>query len=296
MARRSAAGAPWTTRHPLLTAVIALVLLTWAFDVAFGDDADPRSGSDSSATRDAGESGGTDDSAEGPAKPSEDQADGGETQKSDGQRKDDKGPRGGSTSKPAASAKPSPDPDPAPHTYLVTRIVDGDTLELGNGQMVRLVGIDTPEVGECGYDRASARLGQLVLGRQVRLVRSDEDRDHYGRLLRYVDLGSMDAGFRLVDEGLAVARYDSRDGYGYHPREPRYIAADRASRPLCPRTSVSAPAPAPGGSGGNCAPGYQPCVPSYPPDVDCADVNGPVTVTGSDPHGLDADRDGTACE
>jgi hypothetical protein len=30
--------------------------------------------------------------------------------------------------------------------------------------------------------------------------------------------------------------------------------------------------------------------------VDCADVNGPITVTGSDPHGLDADGDGVACE
>lgn len=48
--------------------------------------------------------------------------------------------------------------------------------------------------------------------------------------------------------------------------------------------------------GGACEPGYSPCVPSYPPDVNCPDVNGPITVTGSDPHGLDADDDGVACE
>lgn len=46
----------------------------------------------------------------------------------------------------------------------------------------------------------------------------------------------------------------------------------------------------------NCEPGYDPCVPPYPPDVDCADVGGPITVTGSDPHGLDADGDGIGCE
>jgi hypothetical protein len=46
----------------------------------------------------------------------------------------------------------------------------------------------------------------------------------------------------------------------------------------------------------DCAEGYDPCVPPYPPDVDCPDVDGPVTVTGSDPHGLDADNDGVACE
>lgn len=45
-----------------------------------------------------------------------------------------------------------------------------------------------------------------------------------------------------------------------------------------------------------CEPGYSPCVPSYPPDVDCAEVPGSVSVTGSDPHGLDADGDGIGCE
>jgi endonuclease YncB( thermonuclease family) len=191
--------------------------------------------------------------------------------------------------------RPEPAPAPRPRTYLVTRVVDGDTLELGNGETVRLVGIDTPEVGECGYDRASVALGRLVTGRQVRLSESDEDRDRYGRLLRYVDVGGVDAGLRQIRSGLAIARYDSRDGYGFHPREPRYIAADNATRNLsCPKP-IPGPQPLVGG-GGACAPGYSPCVPPYPPDVDCADVNGPITVTGSDPHGLDGDGDGVACE
>lgn len=51
-----------------------------------------------------------------------------------------------------------------------------------------------------------------------------------------------------------------------------------------------------GGSGGACEPGYSPCVPPYPPDLDCSDLNGPINVTRSDPHGLDADNDGVACE
>jgi hypothetical protein len=45
----------------------------------------------------------------------------------------------------------------------------------------------------------------------------------------------------------------------------------------------------------SCAPGYSPCLPPYPPDIDCADTPGEVTVSGSDPHGLDADNDGVAC-
>lgn len=45
-----------------------------------------------------------------------------------------------------------------------------------------------------------------------------------------------------------------------------------------------------------CDPNYSGCVPPYPPDVDCADVGGSVSVYGSDPHGLDADGDGIGCE
>jgi hypothetical protein len=138
-------------------------------------------------------------------------------------------------------------------------------------------------------------LARLVLGRQVTLGESDEDRDRYGRLLRYVDVGNQDAGLRLIKNGLAIARYDSRDGYGFHPRERRYIAADKGARQFAcapkPQPFVQQPP-----AGGNCEPGYTPCVPAYPPDVNCPDVDGPITVTGSDPHGLDADNDGNACE
>ena len=51
-----------------------------------------------------------------------------------------------------------------------------------------------------------------------------------------------------------------------------------------------------GGGAADCAPGYSPCVPPPPPDLDCADVNGPIRVTGSDPHDLDGDNDGWGCE
>jgi endonuclease YncB( thermonuclease family) len=181
-------------------------------------------------------------------------------------------------------------------TYVVTRVVDGDTLELGNGETVRLVGIDTPEVGECGFEQASARLGELALGRSVTLAASDEDRDYYGRLLRYVDVGAVDAGLTLIREGLAIARYDSRDGYGWHPREATYVNADRDSA-RGPGCGQRAPQPLVGNQGqGACAPGYQPCVPPGPPDLDCADLDGPIRVTGADPHALDGDGDGVACE
>ena len=54
----------------------------------------------------------------------------------------------------------------------------------------------------------------------------------------------------------------------------------------------SAPENAPGD---DCAEGYDPCVPLFPPDVDCANLSGPYKVTGTDPHGLDPDSDGRGC-
>lgn len=209
------------------------------------------------------------------------------------------------TKKPRPTPKPTPKPAPKPkpkktaRTYYVARVIDGDTVELGNGQGVRVVGIDTPERGECGFDTATAAMIRLVEGKQVRLTQPDEDTDRYGRLLRYLNIGDIDPGLRLIKNGLAIARYDSRDGYGYHPREPVYIAADKASankKCASPAPQQQPQAPAPKKASGNCASGYSPCIPSYPPDVNCADVNGPINVSGTDPHGLDADGDGVACE
>ena len=77
----------------------------------------------------------------------------------------------------------------------VAYVVDGDTIRLTNGKYVRLIGTDTPERGRRYYAAAKRHLDQLVEGR-VRLVNpaSTDDRDHHGRLLRYVHDGGRDTG------------------------------------------------------------------------------------------------------
>jgi endonuclease YncB( thermonuclease family) len=73
----------------------------------------------------------------------------------------------------------------------------------------------------------------LVLDKDVTLVPgAADDEDRYGRLLRYVDVGALDAGLSLIEDGWAIARYDSRDGYGAHPRQEQYVAADLAAPDL----------------------------------------------------------------
>ena len=104
------------------------------------------------------------------------------------------------------------------------KVTDGDTIQLPTGQYVRIIGINTPEVDQCGYQEAKTALSQLIGTNTPTLVNPTEvdDKDKYGRLLRYVEVGSQDLGLTLLNQGLAEARYDSLDGYGYHPRQDQY--------------------------------------------------------------------------
>ena len=97
-------------------------------------------------------------------------------------------------------------------TYRIDRVIDGDTIELGNGQRVRLVQIDTPEVyfgTEC-YGRQASAITKRLLPRGTRVLLGPEpatDRvDQYGRLLRYVirDRDGASVNVRLVELGAAA--------------------------------------------------------------------------------------------
>lgn len=96
-------------------------------------------------------------------------------------------------------------------TTLVTRVIDGDTIEIAGGERVRYIGIDTPEQAqgastpECFADEAQKRNEELVLGRHITLVRDVRDRDTYHRLLRYVFVDGTFVNETLVREGFARA-------------------------------------------------------------------------------------------
>ena len=197
---------------------------------------------------------------------------------------------------------------------VVAAVVDGDTLTVTSGQRVRLVQIDTPEVGtgEC-YSRAAAReLRSLAPpGTTVSLERDRalDDVDRYGRLLRYVWRGSTNVNLELVRRGAAtVWLYDRASGR----YASRLLAAARDARadgrglwgacdtvPYGPATT--APRVAAGkssGSGGRCDAAYPTvCIPPPPPDLDCADVSfRRFRVLAPDPHRFDGDGDGVGCE
>ena len=134
---------------------------------------------------------------------------------------------------PTASAAPtaSPTPRAAPDAITFTWVVDGDTIQTSAGT-VRLIGVDTPERGECGHDEASQAIGRLVSRGDVvtlELPPGQNDTDRYGRLIRYVTTSAgVDLGLMQLQAGNAIARYDSTDGYPRHPREAAYHAAQLA--------------------------------------------------------------------
>jgi endonuclease YncB( thermonuclease family) len=206
-------------------------------------------------------------------------------------------------------------------TYRVDRVVDGDTIALQNGQRVRLLQIDTPELGPgecCSRAARTALLNLAPVGTRVVLEADPvlDNADRYGRILRYIHRAGVNVNLDLVRRGAAAP-------YFYRGERGRYanaliaaaLGAKAQKRGLwkaCPATKLdpdhaietgtSGPTTATPPPSGKCDTNYAGgCVPPYPPDLDCADLRAlgialPVQVVGSDPHRLDGDHDGLGCE
>lgn len=217
---------------------------------------------------------------------------------------------------------PAPECTPAEPT-TVKRVVDGDTYELADGRRVRLIGIDAPEkyaspklnrdIERTGRDAATLRaLGEQASRYTERLVddrtvglefdpanAAQGHRDRYGRTLAYVWV--IEAGerafmvnrrlvadgyaqvytpypFRYVDEFLQLQR-EAREGerglWGDLEDVPQPLYRDTAGLPYDPND----------------------------PDRDCGDFETKAEVQRffeaagpGDPHRLDGDGDGIACE
>lgn len=94
-------------------------------------------------------------------------------------------------------------------SYFVSRVIDGDTIELNTGQRVRYIGIDTPEItkgkNECFGQEAKLFNQELVLNKQVVLTKDISETDRYGRLLRYVYIDGQFINEELVKKGYATS-------------------------------------------------------------------------------------------
>ena len=231
--------------------------------------------------------------------------------------------------KPGTPRQDKPRPSPAPPEeqhqvvrYLVTNVVDGDTVTVAKagGTTIRIIGIDTPETVhptepvECGGPRASSLATSLLTGQRVRLVfdPSQGRTDAYGRTLAYLEApGLGDFGLAMVKRG-AAAEYTYDTPYA---RQARYTAAEASAQssdrglwgtcggvdePLeTPEPSPSeTPTPEPteteppSGGGGNTDPRFTYC-------YEANDAGYGPYVEGQDPEYAwydDADDDGIVCE
>ncbi|MCX6724669.1 MAG: thermonuclease family protein [Candidatus Shapirobacteria bacterium] len=100
---------------------------------------------------------------------------------------------------------------PAEKLYKVTRVIDGDTIEIEGGQKVRYIGIDTAEINDknpvklCLAKKAMEKNKELVEGKEIRLEKDVSETDKYKRLLRYVYVDNLFVNDYLVRNGFANA-------------------------------------------------------------------------------------------
>lgn len=148
-------------------------------------------------------------------------------------------------------------PDDCGLVALVTRVFDGDTVDIAGVGRVRLLGIDAPEMGG-RFERpapfaleARERLQSLVLHRWVRLECGGTRHDEYGRRLAYVFLETREfVNARLVRDGLARVSARTRLQHWDELRRAEEEAQARrrgmwGERPRVPSPSYTLPRQAP---------------------------------------------------
>jgi endonuclease YncB( thermonuclease family) len=143
--------------------------------------------------------------------------------------------------------------------FAVARVIDGDTIVLSDGTHVRLLNIDTPEVGTCGADRATVRLRELIDGELVVIETDTHEWDQYGRLLAHVTTKSgLWINEAMLREGLATSNLFRKNGSPENATAYNYLASvEQAARnestgswalgcfvqPTAPRQLTPAPQP-----------------------------------------------------
>ena len=197
-----------------------------------------------------------------------------------------------------------------PDTARVSRVIDGDTIEVtlrGETRSVRLLLVDTPEVHrgpECYGPEASAYVASLLAeGSEVRLERDITNADSFGRLLRYVYLADGRMLNELLVEGgyATVYRFPSDVLHEQRLRdaEARAREAGAGLWTACGLADDEDTGDAAAGDSteGGCDASYPDvCIPPPPPDLNCGDLEyRDIRVLPPDPHNLDADGDGVGC-
>ena len=115
--------------------------------------------------------------------------------------------------------------------YIATPYaIDGDTIDI-KGERVRLVQIDTPELGTC-YAKQARQYTQNFIEGEVKLVRDLrlDNKDIYGRSLRYVIKGERNLNLELVEGGYAKPLLFNKAKGKYAKEIEQYARSAKANR------------------------------------------------------------------
>ena len=98
-----------------------------------------------------------------------------------------------------------------PTKEKVKRVIDGDTIELANGQIVRYVGVNAPNNGEPFEEEATEANVKLVQGKTVTLEYDAYTSDRFVRILAYAIVDGKNVSVELARQGLAkISIYQDR--------------------------------------------------------------------------------------
>ncbi len=186
---------------------------------------------------------------------------------------------------------------------VVTRIIDGDTIEVAIGEKtypVRYIGIDSPEGASNQEDyglQATQKNKDLVLGKKVILIKDRSETDQFNRLLRYVFVENAFVNYELVAQGYAAAKSYEPDIACNDVFMNAEQTARNAQMGLWAPVEIAIPTISKV-KNTDCDPAYPTvCIAPYPPDLNCDDIPyDNFQVLPSDPHNFDGNNDGIGCE
>ncbi len=135
----------------------------------------------------------------------------------------------------AGCGSPTPMSTCGPPTAEVVRAVDGDTLELADGQKVRMLLVDTPEStsgkNDCYGRQAADFTASKVTGRTVQLKYDEAGcRDRFNRLLAYVTVDGLEVNRALAEQGYACFLYVAPAGGARREEFETYESQAKTSR------------------------------------------------------------------
>lgn len=103
-----------------------------------------------------------------------------------------------------------------PKSAVVKKVIDGDTVELFKGTVLRYVGMTAPETGEPFEKEATEANRNLVEGKEIKLEYDNYTSDKFGRVLAYPIVDGKNVSIELVRKGMAeLVIYQKRKPFIY---------------------------------------------------------------------------------